>query len=452
MHRLVNRRAALLGGAGLLLAGCETTQDMFDRVVGTSKTPLPGERRAVLAAERGVAVDTEAANRALGLPEARLNAEWPVSGGTPGHAPGHLALGRSLAQAWRASIGSGNAYRRRMTAQPLVVGDTLFAADAFGYVTALDLARGSRRWQTDTRPRRDRDGALGAAIAFSDGTLYVATGLAEVMALDPASGEIRWRAPLPTPARGGMAVAGDRILVPTVENHLIGLARDDGRRIWTYRAAPVQALPLGLPAPAIEGDVAVAGFASGEIVAVRIADGRVQWSESLGGGRGGGVSISEIGAITALPVIDRGRVFALGMAGAATSLDLRSGRRVWEREVGGSQTPYSAGDWVFALSRSGALLALGRDDGRVRWITPLPGFEDEARRRRPINWGPPVLAGGRLLIAGSHGQLQEVDASSGELLGRTRLPDGCTLQPVIANGTAFLLTDGGDVVALRGVA
>jgi outer membrane protein assembly factor BamB len=372
MRHLVNRRAAILGGAGLILAGCETFQDLTDRVIGTSKVPLPGERVAILSAERGIEVDNEAAGRALALPAPRLNTEWAQAGGSPGHAPGHLALPGGLAQAWRSSIGSGNAYRRRLTSQPLVVGDTVFAVDAFGYVTALDAARGAQRWRTDTRPRQDRDGALGGAIAHSGDTLFVATGLSEVMALDPASGAIRWRAPLPAPARGGIAVGGDRILVPTVENHLIGLARDDGRRIWTYRAAPVQALPLGLPAPAIEGDVAVAGFASGEIVAVRIADGRVQWSESLGGGRGGGVSISEIGAITALPVIDRGRVFALGMAGAATSLDLRSGRRVWEREVGGSQTPYSAGDWVFALSRSGALLALGRDDGRVRWITPLP--------------------------------------------------------------------------------
>jgi outer membrane protein assembly factor BamB len=406
----------------------------------------------VLSTARGVAVDNEAAARALALPAPRLNAEWAMAGGAPGHAPGHLALPRPLGQAWSASIGSGTAYRRRLTSQPIVVGDTVFATDAFGYVTALDAARGARRWQTDTRPRRDRDGALGGALAFADGTLYVATGLAEVMALDPATGEIRWRAPLPTPARGGMAVAGDRILVPTVENHMVGLARDDGRRIWTYRAAPVQALPLGLPAPAIEGDVAVAGFASGEIVALRLADGRPQWSESLGGGRGGGVSISELGAITALPVIDRGRVFAIGMAGAATSLDLRSGRRVWEREVGGTLTPYAAGDWLFALSRGGELMALGREDGRIRWITPLPAFEDEARRRRPINWGPPVLAGGRLLVAGSHGQMLEVEATNGDISSRLRLPDGCTLQPAIANGTAYLLTDDGDVVALRGTA
>jgi hypothetical protein len=63
-----------------------------------------------------------------------------------------------------------------------------------------------------------------------------------------------------------------------------------------------------------------------------------------------------------------------------------------------------------------------------------------------------VLAGGRLLVAGSHGQMLEVEATNGDISSRLRLPSGCTLQPAIANGTAYLLTDGGDVVALRGVA
>ncbi len=444
------RRAALLGGAGLLLAGCETTQDLVDSVIGTSKVPLPGDRVPVLSAQQGVEVDAEAARRPLALPAAALNADWPVAGGTPGHAPGHLSLPAPLGQAWRSSIGSGNSFRRRLTCPPLVADGTVFAADAFGWVTALDAARGARRWQVDTRPRRDRDGALGGAIAFAGNTLFVATGLSEVMALDPGTGEIRWRAPLPAPARGGLAVAGGRLLVPTVENHLVGLSAEDGRVLWTFRGAPVRALPLGLPAPAVEGEIAVAGLASGEIVAVRVDTGRVQWSESLGTARGG-VSLADIGAITALPVIDRGRVFALGMAGAMAALDFRSGRRVWERELGGTVTPASVGDWVFALSANGELAALGRDDGRIRWITPLPRFANEARRRNPITWGPPVVAGGRILLAGSHGELVEVDAASGALGQRLRLPDGATLQPAIADNSLYLLTDGGDVVALRGV-
>ncbi|MDB5413689.1 MAG: dehydrogenase [Rubritepida sp.] len=449
MKRPLGRRLALLGGAALL-AGCDNLKDMADDLLGTTKVPLTGERHAVLTTEREVTADEAARSRPFSLPAPTLNLDWPTAGGTLSHAPGHLSLPRPIGEVWRTSIGTGTSYRRRLTASPLVVGDTIYAVDAYGWVTALDVPRGARRWQIDTRPRRDRDGALGGAIAFSDGVLYVATGLAEVMALDPANGDIKWRAPLPAPARGGLTVAGARILVPTVENQLYALSTEDGRRLWNFRATPVTALPLGLPSPAIEGDAAVCGFASGEIVALNLADGRVLWSESLGTTRGG-VSIADIGAITAMPVIDRGRVFAIGMAGAATCLDLRSGRRVWEREVGGTLTPSMAGDWMFALTRGNNLMALTRDDGRIRWITELPGFQNEARRRNPITWGPPVLAGGRLLIAGSHSQLFEVDAGTGEILTRLRLPDGSTLQPVVANNSVYLLTDGGTVVALRGV-
>jgi outer membrane protein assembly factor BamB len=201
----------------------------------------------------------------------------------------------------------------------------------------------------------------------------------------------------------------------------------------------------------VEGEVAVAGFASGEIVALRVPDGRVVWNESLGASRAAAASIADISAITALPVIDRGRVFAIGMGGAATCLDFRSGRRVWERDIGGTVTPAVAGDWLFALSRDAEMVCLSREDGRVRWITQLPRFQNEERRRNPIAWGPPLLAGGRVIVTGNHGQMLELAAASGEILSRLRLPAGATLQPAIANSSAYVLTDNGAVVCLRGV-
>jgi outer membrane protein assembly factor BamB len=97
------------------------------------------------------------------------------------------------------------------------------------------------------------------------------------------------------------------------------------------------------------------------------------------------------------------------------------------------------------------MVCLGREDGRVRWISQLPRFENEERRRNPITWGPPVLGGGRVLIAGSHGQLFELAPSSGEIMTRLRLPAGVTLQPALANNSAYLLTDNGNIVCLRGV-
>jgi outer membrane protein assembly factor BamB len=268
------------------------------------------------------------------------------------------------------------------------------------------------------------------------------------MALDPADGRIRWRANLPAPARGAPTVSGGRILVPTTENHLLALSVEDGRRLWTYRAQPTVTMALGLPAPAVEGEIVVAGFASGELAAIRAGDGRVVWSETLASARGGG--LADIAAITAMPVIDRGRVFATGLGGITIAIDLRSGRRLWEREVAAAETPWAAGDALFLVTTNGELACLGRDDGRVRWLRPLGRFEDERRRRNPITWGPPVLAGGRLLVPGAHARMAEVDPLSGEVIGTTRLRGGVTLQPAVAGGMLYLLTEDAEVVAMRG--
>jgi outer membrane protein assembly factor BamB len=444
--RGVTRRAALLGGVGLL-AGCESITETFDGIFGESKRALPGERRPVLAVERPLGID-EGEARAITLPPPEPLAEWPLAGGNAAHTPGHPALGTGLREAWRSSIGAGSAYRRRLVSPPIVAGGTVFAADANGEVTALDAATGRRRWSLDTRPDGERDGALGAGLGFAEGTLYVATGLAEMLAVEPGDGAVRWRMALPAPCRGAPTIVGNRIYVPTTENQLLALSTEDGSRTWTYRAQPTTTMALGLPAPAVEGEVVVAGFASGELAAIRISDGRPIWSETLASARGGG--LADIAAITAMPVIDRNRVYATGLGGITIAIDLRSGRRLWEREVASAETPWVVGDCVFLLTTGGDLVCLGRDDGRVRWLRPLGRYRNEEKRRDPITWGAPVLAGGRVLASGNHGQLVEVNPVDGELITQQRLYDGSTQQPAVVDGTLYVLTDNATLLALRG--
>jgi len=441
--RRLTRRGALLAGAGLL-AGCETIGDTFDSVLGSRETPLPGERLPVLAAEQPL--DVDAGSGPLRIPPPGPMPEWAQAGGIVSHAPRHPELGAPLGTAWSVSVGSGSAYRRRLVAPPIIAGGTVFAMDAYGQVTAVDVARGQRRWELDTRPEEDDDGALGGGCGFADGVLYVVTGLAEAMAVDPADGSIRWRVGLPAPARGAPTIAGGKLYVPTVENQLLALSAETGERQWVYRAQQAVTLTLGLPAPAVEGEVVVAGFGSGELAALRASDGRLIWSEALASARGGG--FSDISSITALPVIDRDRVFAGGLGGITIAIDLRSGRRLWEREVALAETPWSAGEALFLITTGGELVCFGSDDGRVRWIRPLGRFEDEERRRDPITWGPPVLAGGRLLVAGSHGRMAQVNPADGEVIARTELSGGVTLAPAIAGGVMVLLTDDAYLVAM----
>jgi len=440
-------RRLLLGASLPALAGCDTITDTFDDIFGEKKVPLKGDRRPVFAAEAPIA-GTEAGASTLSLPPPALRADWPQAGGGTNHAGGHPTLGAPLGEAWRVSIGDGNAYRRRLVAPPVIADGVAFAADATGAISAIGLADGRRRWRFDTRREKESDGALGAGVAVAGGVVFAVTGLAEAMALDAADGKVRWRVPLPAPARGAPTVADGRLLVPTIENELLALSIEDGKRVWTYRSQPVPALALGLPAPAVEGELVIAGFGSGELAALRAIDGRLLWSETLSSARGGG--ISDIAAVSAAPVIDRGRVFAASLGGLVIAADLRAGRRLWEREITVAENLAVAGNAVFLITTDAELLCLGREDGRVRWVTSLGRFEDERRRRDPITWGGPVLAGGRLLVGGSHGLIAQVDPGNGEVILRSRLPGGATLPPAFADNRMVLLTDSGDLVALVG--
>uniref|UniRef100_UPI0018DF6A12 PQQ-like beta-propeller repeat protein n=1 Tax=Neoroseomonas rubea TaxID=2748666 RepID=UPI0018DF6A12 len=307
---------------------------------------------------------------------------------------------------------------------------------------------GGRRWRRDTARRRDSDGAMGAGLALSGETVFATTGLSEAMALDAATGEVRWRVDLPAPARGAPTIAGGRLLVPTVSSQLLCLSAEDGSRSWTHRATAVTTIPLGLGAPAVDGETVVAGFPSGELFALRLADGRVQWSESLAAAGTG--ALSDIASVRAHPAVSAGRVIAVGMGGLTICVDLRSGRRLWEQETGGTEAAWIAGDWVFMSNDAGQVAAIGRDSGQVRWVTSLRPAPRGNRPPERIGLSSPVLAGGRLLVGTSRDEMVSLDPMSGVVTGRTPMPGGVLQQPALLGGLLLAATEDATLVALSG--
>ncbi|MBE9604414.1 PQQ-binding-like beta-propeller repeat protein [Acetobacteraceae bacterium H6797] len=446
MNSKIGRRAALFGAAGLL-AGCDTIDGWF----GTTKTPLPGLRQSVLSADGAIKADPALSGTAIALPPPTVLQAWPMPGGNPSHAIGHVALGPNLSEAWSASIGEGSAYRSRITSGPIIANGLVITSDASNVISAYDLARGDRRWRFDTSPDDEDGGSIGGGCAVEGDTVYVVSGQAEVLALNIADGKPRWRQRIPATGRGAPAIAGGKLIFATIDNQVIAVSATDGKKLWSYQGQRVPTVPLGLPTPAIVEDMAVAGLPSGELVLLRVSDGRVVWTESVAGaGRAG--SLTDISGIHALPVVADGRVFAIGMGGTSIAVDLRSGRRLWEREMGGTVTPAVAGDWIFAVTDGALITAVGRDDGRFRWVTALNDglTEKEREERRGTRYAAPVLAGGRLIVAGDKSEALIIDPATGGLLQRMKLPGPVSLPAAVTADRLVMLTDEGRLVCWRG--
>lgn len=438
------RRAALLGAAGLL-GGCTS----LERWLFPPRATLPGERDRVLQAEALLQPDPSLEADAVQLPPPEERADWPQTMGDPQHVPGHPAASERLAIAWTANAGTGATGRRPMLAQPVVAGGRVFAMDAESRIACFDAGSGRTLWRADARPEQDRDGGLGGGLAVEDALLVAVNGWGEILGLSVADGAIAWRRRLPAPARGAPSLFQGRAFVATVEGQLAATQLSDGAALWTWRGASAgPAALLGIPAPAVDAASIVAAFPSGEIAAIRPDNGRVLWVETLAA-TGGLAPITEVASVRAPPVIAQGRVFAIAASGPLVALDQRSGRRVWEREVAGIEAPWLAGDWLFLLTANQELAAFLRRDGRARWVRALDRFRDAERRRDPIRWTGPVLAGDRLIVANDRGTAAAISPYTGEVLGTQRLPGPVGIAPIVAGGTVFLVTDNATLVALR---
>ena len=193
----------------------------------------------------------------------------------------------------------------------------------------------------------------------------------------------------------------------------------------------------------------MAPFSSGELTALRVENGRTIWADILAvqGVRIG--AIATFNDIDGNPVIDRGVVFAIGHGGRMVAIDERSGRRFWERDIAGLDTPWVAGDFIFVLTADGELLCLARESGAILWVRPLPRYEDPEEREDAIFWTGPVLVGDRLVVAGSDGRVLAISPYDGRVLGGRNAGGAVRQPPVVADRTLFIVTDDADLIAFR---
>lgn len=427
---------SLLGGCGIF------------RGSGKPKTAVIGERVAILTSETGVEVEPSLADVAVIMPTAAPNDSWSQPGGNAAKSMGHPALGASINTAWTAKV-AGASKEARLAAAPVIADGKLFVMDTQARITAFDSASGARLWSVQFGAGGKNASALfGGGVSVDGGVLYATNGLGDVGALSVADGKEVWKKRPSGPLRGAPTVALGNVYVMTQDNQLFALAIADGAVQWTEAAAVQLAGVFGVAAPAVGQGTVVAGFSSGDLNAYRYENGRTVWQDALSR-TSITTSVATLSDIDADPVIDQGRVFAVGQGGRMVSLELVTGQRLWELNIAGIATPWVAGEWVFVVTDEAKLICVARATGKIRWVTQLQRYRKEKSKNGPISWSGPVLAGDRLFLASSEGQMVTVTSGDGKVQGTTKIGAPVYLAPVVANSTLYVLDNSGKITAFR---
>lgn len=445
-----SRRSLLLAASGsMVLAACG---------IKDHKPVLIGKRVDVLSTGAGLMVDHDDTTP-ITLPAPTIDTQWMQEGRVPSHASIHSAIG-GVKRIWDCSIGAGNSEpsplafialgstgRGIINTTPVIDGNRFYTMDAVGKVTAFNWQSRKLLWRINPNKKDSKSSNLGGGIGLTSDALYIVDGVAETLRVDRETGKVIWRVGVGTPGRSAPTIIDDRLFFGTIDGSLFCLDTKTGNQLWSYRTGSVQTKLFGQPAPAYIDGVIVAGFGSGDLIAVRAQTGEEIWTDTLG--RSGRNSYTDFSAISALPIIVDGTVYAISVGSVLVAIDVRSGRRLWEREVAGQNSMVVIGDWLFVLSLDQQLACLDRVTGHVRWVTQLRRFKNMEKSKDPIAWYGPVLGGGQLICISDFGDagLVTVNPASGKITNLVKTDITPALSPVIVNENLLVVGQDGKLVA-----
>jgi outer membrane protein assembly factor BamB len=437
--------------AGLMAVGGCSTVSKVNPFKGKkpASTASRGARIPVIALDEQLRVASALKGQDFFLPPPAPLAAWPLPGGAPEQSVENVEAAPQFVIAWKKTFGVGYARRRHIMAPPVAAGGRIFVMDGVATVSAHDANTGNQIWRTDVRVKaKGEHDAYGGGLAFVDGRLYVTSGYREVLALDAGSGAIVWRARTEAPIHAAPNVVAGRVYVSDVNDELLAFDAATGAPAWTYQALTEPARILAASSPAVANDTVVASFASGELVAVRAANGNELWNASLSRASRTN-ALSEIRDIAGRPVVYKSDVYAVSHSDVFAAVDLRTGVGRWTLPVSAITTPWPAGDVVFVVDQTGEVICVSRESGQIYWMRNLNDGIKKKKDRQRSYWSSPVLASSRLILVSTLGQAVALDPKTGATVRSLRLGDPALIGPIAVGGMVYVVTETGQLVAIR---
>ena len=433
-----------LCSCAMLFSGCG--------IFGKAPLSIEGTRINVLAEDAKLAPDYAKEDVKIKLPSPYNNKKWNQTGGNSMHLMGHLKSETNLAELWSEDFGEGSSKRNYLIASPIIAYKVVFAIDADGIVTARRLDNGEQIWHKRLKPinKEEKEVSLkGAGLAEYNQKIYATTGFGGVFCLDMKTGNILWRKDLNMPIRIAPTVADNKLLVQTFNNTLFVMEATSGEVLWKNQTDFENTTLVGGASPAYdpESDVIVAAFSNGELRAFKASTGTPLWGDFLVSHKRTN-SLAEINTIKANPVIDGGKVFAVGYNSVLVAIDLRTGNRIWEREMGSTNQPWVAGDYLYVLTNNFELVALNKNNGKIVWNTIIPKGNSGDEKNGVFAKGP-LLTDNRLIVTSSNGYVYAISPYTGEILNYVEADEGIELSPIIANGITVFATNDAEMIAYK---
>jgi outer membrane protein assembly factor BamB len=221
------------------------------------------------------------------------------------------------------------------------------------------------------------DNRIISGVTVTNGVAYVGLASGAVFAVDAATGRDLWRFQAERDVWATPQVAGDLVIVASLDHHVYGLDAATGAERWSQDMGAALA---GSPTLSEDGETVYVGTFGSQLWALNAADGETKWFKST------------TNWVWSAPALAEGVLYFTDVSGMVYAVDAETGDNVWTPFAPGGQMrgrPALAGDLVYVGDRQGNLYAIDRATGAVRHTSKVDGQV----------LASPEVAADRLLVA-----------------------------------------------------
>lgn len=349
---------------------------------------------------------------------------------------------------WKSSVGDG-AVKTGVRLQPEVVDGVLYAASADGDLIAIDANTGKTVWRQKSRThgwfgwgdRKRPDAFMAGGPTVAGDLLVVGTLDGHVYGLGAKDGSKRWTAEVTSEVITAPSIVGNLVVVRTADGRLYGLDSATGERRWAYDQTAVPTLSLRGNGPLLVANgVVFFGSDNGKLVALRMDNGEKLWEQGLSSGEGR-TEIDRLNDADGAVVLDGNTLFAAAYHGQLTAVDGPSGRPLWNRPFSSYVSIDVHGNAVYGVDEQSNLWAFDKSGGADMW-------KQDALKYRWLTG--PAAQNDYIVVGDLEGYVHWLASSDGKLVARERLSKkAIRSQPVVVGNTVYVEDVEGHIGAYR---
>lgn len=345
---------------------------------------------------------------------------------------------------WHVSVGDGiGDYYSNL--HPAFKNNMVYAADRMGIVKAVNVENGKLFWETNLSTKTGlfsarKSSLLSGGITVDSQHLYIGSERGEVYALNRKDGRVAWHVPVAGEALSSPVVSDDLLLIHTSNGMLQALDTAAGTSKWVVNLGSSSLTLRGESAPTVAVGGAIVGADNGRVNAVLINQGQLVWQQQISQTTGSS-EIDRLNDVDTTPVVSKGVVYAQAYNGNLVALDLRNGQIQWKREIGGVKNLLVLEDRIYLIDQNDRINVLSTDNG-----VPIWRQSDLLHR----NLTAPVIFDSYLVTADSEGYVHWLNTTNGRFVSQQKIDgSGIQAQPLVAGDKLLLQAQNGELYALK---